>query len=395
MTNLPNDVICFSHLRWGFVFQRPQHLLRRCAAQHRVYFVEEPVLENDKAELRHSLCGRTGVHIVTPYLPANTQPATVNIAMRQLLKEFIEQQSIRDFIAWYYTPMALEFTGDLNPVLTVYDCMDELSGFANAPAGLLDNERKLFQKADLVFTGGASLYESKSAKHKEVHLFPSSVEVAHFAQAQTGRQDPADQQSIPHPRLGYAGVIDERMDLDLIAYLANKRPEWQIVLLGPVVKIDPASIPHRNNVHLLGMKKYEELPSYLSGWDVALLPFAQNDATRFISPTKTPEYLAAGLPVVSTPIRDVERPYGKLGLVRIGRTHEEFLTQVETQIHDGKPAQWQSDVDAFLSSSSWDKTWSGMSALIDRELDRKRTANISASQVRPAEREAATSVLHV
>jgi len=295
----------------------------------------------------------------------------VNPVTRQLLTEFLKQQASTEFIAWYYTPMALEYTAELKPLVTVYDCMDELSAFANAPVAMLDNERKLFEKADLVFTGGQSLYESKCAKHQDVHLFPSSVDIAHFAQARDGCKDPIDQQRIPHPRPGYAGVIDERMDLELIAHLADERPEWQIVLLGPIVKIDEAAIPHRPNVHLLGMKDYRELPAYLSGWDIALLPFALNDATRFISPTKTPEYLAAGLPVVSTSIRDVERPYGTRGLVCIARTHEEFLNGAEQQIQHPKTASWQYKVDGYLSISSWDKTWSEMNSVIGRELDRK------------------------
>jgi glycosyltransferase involved in cell wall biosynthesis len=253
----------------------------------------------------------------------------------------------------------------------VYDCMDELSAFANAPAGMLKNEQLLFKNADLVFTGGPSLFEAKRSKHEQVHLFPSSVDVAHFSQALAIHEDPADQKPIPRPRIGYAGVIDERMDLELIEYLADRRPDWQLVLVGPVVKIDPDRLPRRANIHYPGMKAYDELPAYLSGWDVALLPFAQNDATRFISPTKTPEYLAAGLPVVSTPIRDVVRPYGESGLVCIGRDHEQFLQGVEQQLCEGRSAAWQADVRAFLSSHSWDKTWNSMQRLMTRHAARK------------------------
>ncbi|HLH01490.1 MAG TPA: glycosyltransferase [Bryobacteraceae bacterium] len=296
--------------------------------------------------------------------------------MRECLKDLFRQERIQDFVAWYYTPMAIEFTDELTPALTVYDCMDELSAFAHAPTGMLANENKLFQQANLVFTGGLSLYEAKCSQHPDVHLFPSSVDRAHFARAMESIDEPPDQSSVPHPRIGYAGVIDERMDLDLLAFLADSRPEWHIVLLGPVVKINVDDIPSRPNIHLLGKKPYEELPAYLSGWDVALLPFAQNDATRFISPTKTPEYLAADLPVVSTPIRDVERPYGKLGLVSIGRTHREFLEAVEQQLLDGRPAEWRTEVDSFLRALSWDKTWAEMERLICRDLDRSQRESV-------------------
>lgn len=371
MPNFQNDLICFSHLRWTFVFQRPQHLMSRFARDSRVYFVEEPVFEGREPRLAVSVCPRTGVRVVTPFIPENIQQGSSSVLLRGFIEGLLRDQKIRDFAAWYYTPMALEFTEDLNPTLMVYDCMDELSAFANAPAGMLKNEQLLFKNADLVFTGGPSLFEAKRSKHEQVYLFPSSVDVAHFSQALAIHEDPADQKPIPRPRIGYAGVIDERMDLELIEYLADRRPDWQLVLVGPIVKIDPDRLPRRANIHYPGMKAYDELPAYLSGWDVALLPFAQNDATRFISPTKTPEYLAAGLPVVSTPIRDVVRPYGESGLVCIGRDHEQFLQGVEQQLCEGRSAAWQADVRVFLSSHSWDKTWNSMQRLMTRHAARK------------------------
>jgi UDP-galactopyranose mutase len=367
-----NDLICFSHLRWGFVFQRPQHLMGRFARSSRVYFVEEPSFEDNEARVAISVCPRTGVRVVTPMLPESTGRDHSSALLRDLIRELLAGEAIHDFAVWYYTPMALEFAGDLNPALTVYDCMDELSAFANAPAGMLKNEQMLLKNADLVFTGGPSLFEAKRSKHDRVHLFPSSVDVAHFSRALTINEDPADQKLVPRPRIGYAGVIDERMDLDLIEHVADRRPDWQIVLIGPVVKIDPQRLPRRANIHYPGMKTYDELPAYLSGWDVALLPFAQNDATRFISPTKTPEYLAAGLPVVSTPVHDVVRMYEESGLVRIGRSHDLFLQCVEKQLYTGRPPAWQAKVRAFLSSQSWDKTWDSMQRLMSEQAARNK-----------------------
>jgi UDP-galactopyranose mutase len=384
MVSVVTDVMCFCHLRWNFVFQRPQHLMSRCAERNRVYYIEEPIFQDDNLSLQHVVCPQTGVHAVTPFLPSKTQADAVPILLQQLLTDFVRNERIKDFIAWYYTPMAIEFTSELNPKLTIYDCMDELSAFKNAPAAMLSNERKLLDQSQLIFTGGRSLYEAKASKHQEVHLFPSSVDVQHFAQARAPQQELPDQNGIPHPRLGYAGVIDERMDLNLIAYLADIRPDWQIVMLGPIVKIDPASLPRRNNIHFLGMKDYQDLPRYFSGWDVGLLPFAQNEATRFISPTKTPEYLAAGLPVVSTPIRDVERPYGELDLVYVGRTHGDFLKGIERQLSAGRSIAWQRRVNSFLGSLSWDKTWSGMERLISREVNREARLTAKAQTARIA-----------
>jgi hypothetical protein len=227
-------------------------------------------------------------------------------------------------------------------------------------------EDELFGRVDLVFTGGQSLYEAKHQRHPGVHLFPSSIDGAHFASARTVQTDPVDQAAIPHPRLGFFGVIDERMDLGLVGELARSRPDWQIVLIGPIAKIERADIPALANVHYLGPKTYAQLPAYLAGWAVALMPFAHNDATRFISPTKTPECLAGGKPVVSTGIRDVVRPYGERGLVEIAEGAPGFARAVETLLSasTGARAAWLRKVDRFLGENSWDLTWARMEVLI-------------------------------
>jgi glycosyltransferase involved in cell wall biosynthesis len=273
------------------------------------------------------------------------------------------QYGLHDAVLWYYTPMAVPWTDHLSRSATVFDCMDHLAGFKGAPAGLLALDAKLLRRADLVLTGGAQLYAAKRSAHHNVHCFPSSVDVAHFGTARGSASDPADQAGIAHPRLGYCGVIDERMDLDLIANAAACHPEWQFVMLGPVVKIDPETLPRRANLHYLGMKTYEELPAYLGGWDAAIMPFAHNEATRYISPTKTPEYLAAGLPVASTGIHDVVEPYGRLGLVEIGDGPAGFLAACERALATDR-ARHEVGADAILSQMSWDRTWAAMDALV-------------------------------
>jgi UDP-galactopyranose mutase len=267
-------------------------------------------------------------------------------------------------VLWYYTPMALLFTNHLRPRAVVYDCMDELSAFKNAPPTLRALETELMERAAVVFTGGRSLYEAKRHQHGNMHAFPSSVDVEHFRAARQVTREPADQQGIPGPRLGFFGVIDERMDLSLIAGVADERPQWQLVMLGPVVKIETALLPARPNIHYLGGKSYGELPQYIAGWDVALLPFARNEATRFISPTKTPEYMAAGKPIVSTSIADVVRPYGERGLVRIADDVGAFVTGCEAAMREDSAARVRI-FDRYLKRLSWDTTWSRMSALIN------------------------------
>jgi UDP-galactopyranose mutase len=363
------DLVCLSHLRWNFVFQRPQHLMTRAARERRVFFVEEPLFDaSTSGAWVDVLQPSKNLYVIVPHLLPGVDENSTHLYQRRLLDELLNGFDVSHFVLWYWTPMALGFTRHLRPAATVFDCMDELSGFAGAPPTLKRLERELVDRADVMFTGGVSLYEAKQSLHANVHALPSSVDVAHFARALDETIDPQDQCAIPRPRAGYFGVIDERMDLPLVDAVAALRPEWQLVFLGPTAKIDPASLPARENIHYLGMKTYEELPQYLAGWDVAMLPFARNDATRFISPTKTPEYLAAGRPVVSTSIRDVVRPYGELGLVHIADAPEAFAAAIDTAMRDDRDRRL-ARVRAFLQGNSWDATWARMSALIAAACD--------------------------
>lgn len=364
------DLVCFSHLRWNFVYQRPQHLLTRFMRSYKVYFIEEPIFDatTDYLEIsrpEQNLC------VVVPHLREGLGEDECIARQKELLAKFFIDNEIAHYIFWYYTPMALPVSDHFNPSLVVYDCMDELAAFKFAPQSLKDREKELFRKADLVFTGGYSLYEAKKNWHPDVHPFPSSIDVKHFGKARLYNVDPADQESIPHPRIGYFGVIDERVDLHLIEGVALRKPEWHIVMVGPVVKISHDSLPKLPNIHYLGMKSYDELPSYISGWDIAMLPFAHNESTRYISPTKTPEYLAAGKPVISTPIIDVLRQYGRNGLVNIAGTPEEFVRVASLELENTDREEWLEKVDELLSHDSWDKTWQRMMYLVTRKLNEK------------------------
>lgn len=360
-------LLCFCHLRWNFVYQRPQHLLTRFNKHLPVHLWEEPVFENEVAPELISTVGKGDVRVLTPRLPHGLSAEQVINVQRDLLDRYLAEQGIDDFIAWYYTAMALRFSDHLAPDVVVYDCMDELSAFQGAPPELIEQEQRLFQRADVVFAGGASLYASKKSQHANVHLFPSSIDRAHFASAREGIADPADQQAIPHPRIGFYGVLDERLDRDLLRDVAAAHPEWHFVLIGPVVKIREDELPHADNLHYLGQKDYAHLPEYLANWDVAMLPFARNQSTKFISPTKTPEYLAAGKPVVSTPITDVVKPYGEMELVRIGGTGDEFARAIAACLA-GEGPEWRPRVDRFLAGNSWDKTFEAMWKEIQRHL---------------------------
>ena len=340
--------------------------MTRCARERRVFFVEEPVFQPGISPLLH-VDTSSPVAVVVPHLPEGLSSDECETAQRLLIDELIETYAISEYVLWYYTPMAVAFTDHLSPVTTIYDCMDELSAFKGAPSLLRVRDAELMRRADLVLTGGQSLYEARRDQHSNIHPFPSSVDVAHFGKARRASTEPPDQAGIPHPRLVFFGVIDERMDVALIDRVAEARPDWHIVMLGPVVKIDPAQLPRRENIHYLGSKQYAELPEYVAGWDVALLPFARNEATRFISPTKTPEYMAAGKPIVSTSIRDVVRPYGQKGLVRIADDPSDFVRACMAAMAEDA-AQRTIDADAFLRHTSWDGTWTRIRVLLDEAI---------------------------
>lgn len=361
-------LICFSHLRWDFVWQRPQHLLSRAARSFDVVVMEEPIYQADVAAHLDISPGEGGIRVALPVLPEGVTSLEAIMAQRQMLERLIATEPARTRVFWYYTPMAMAFSGHIPADLTIYDNMDELSLFRGASPELLANEDELFAGADLVFTGGMSLYEAKRDRHPSVHAFPSSIEFDHFAAARAADvPEPADLAGIPHPRLGFFGVIDERMDTELVAAVADLRPDWHLAMIGPVVKIDPAGLPQRHNIHWLGPKKYTELPQYLAHWDVGFMPFALNESTRFISPTKTPEFLAAGLPVISTEIRDVVRPYGEKGLVEIATSAEDVVAKSEF-VMTRQRQPWLSKVDRHLAAGSWDRTWQAMYQLIAKGL---------------------------
>jgi UDP-galactopyranose mutase len=278
-----------------------------------------------------------------------------------MLDALLAERGARRPLLWYYTPMALEFSDHVDASLVVYDCMDELSSFRFAPPSLLARERQLLEMSDVVFTGGRSLYEAKRERHANVHAFPSGVDIAHFARARTVLAEPSDQQSIERPRIGYYGVIDERLDYGLIAEAAAARPSYQWIFVGPLAKVNEADLPRARNLHYLGQKTYSELPDYLAGWDVAMMPFALNEATTYISPTKTPEYLAGGRAVISTAVADVVRTYGGSGLVSIARDAADFVLAADLRIQRPYSQQdFATRADPLLAAISWDGVFGEM-----------------------------------
>jgi UDP-galactopyranose mutase len=352
-------IIVFSHLRWNWVWQRPQHLLSRLAKRFPIIFIEEPLpCEADQTAHWRFDQPAPSVLVCTPYTTIGSPGFNGNQlpALSTLLDELVEHEDLHDVLVWLYTPMALPLARRLKPLAMIYDVMDELSAFKGAPPELLEWEAEAYRCVDLVFTGGPSLYQAKCDRHPNVHCFPSSVDAAHFGKARNTSLDHPEQSSFPRPRLGFFGVIDERIDLLLLDRMARERPEWQIIMVGPVTKIDPAELPRHPNLHYLGQQSYDQLPAFLAGWDVCLLPFALNESTRFISPTKTLEYMAAEKPIVSTPITDVAEPYGDI--VYLGDTADAFIAACDLALNQ-TPEQYNQRLNGMrkvMLSTSWDMT---------------------------------------
>lgn len=371
-------LVCFSHLRWDFVFQRPHHLMSRLAKQRPVYFFEEPI-EHSERILGLRVCPSTGVVIVTPRLPRPWTSSDIRLLLDELLR------SIGPAVAWYCTPSAVEYSDHVRWTATAYDCMDELSTFRFAPAEMRLLEQRLLRLCDVVFTGGMSLFAAKRSLHRNVHCFPSGVDLGHFFTARDTLAEPDDQVRIRRPILGYFGVIDERLDMSLLAEIAAMRPSWQIVMIGPVAKLRQDELPQAANIHWLGGRRYQDLPAYLGQWDVALMPFALNDATRFISPTKAPEYLAGGCRVISTPITDVVSRFAGISAVAIASDASGFVTAAEAAMSEVSVSDFAA-VDDLLETMSWDNIHDDMARLLNeaeapRVLSRPAVASPSAQRM--------------
>lgn len=374
-------LVVFSHLRWDFVYQRPQHLLSRLAEHYRIVFVEEPVFDPDHPYRWEGDEPCAGLRVYRPHSPERAGGFVPQQEghLGPLLKALVQKENLYGAVAWLYTPMALPLIEHVDPVAVVYDRMDALAQFAFAPPEMTRREDALLERADLVFTGGPSLYESVKGRNPNLYCFPSSVDAEHFGQAKGPVPEPDDQAPIGRPRLGYFGVIDERMDLRVLHALATAHPEWQIVMVGPVAKVDPEALPRARNIHYLGQKRYEDLPAYLAGWDACLLPFAMNEATEFISPTKTLEYMAAEKPIVSTPVRDVADLYRDA--VYLADTPGAFVAACEDALGASAPEREAraTRMRAVLATTSWVKTAAHMHALLRQTLLARQPAVLTGS----------------
>lgn len=361
--------MALSHLRWNFVWQRPQQFLSRFAAKHPILFIEEPdycLDEGTRIEVSRPMANVT---VVTPQFARSLRGTDqVGPMMLHTTREAMAHANADGKfdapLLWVYSPMESAWALDEFPVRAIiYDCMDELSQFHGAPKELIDNERRLMDRADIVFCGGYELWMKKSRQHPNAHFFGCGVEYDHFAQAQNKSLPlPEDVANIAHPTAGWFGVVDERMDYDLLGKVAQLRPNVNFVVVGPVVKVDPASLPQAPNLHWLGGRDYKVLPDYCRAFDVCLMPFALNEATEFINPTKALEYLATGNPVVGTPVADVVRQYADT--ILIASTAEDFAHCIDRALENPDSTMISKGIER-AKDSSWERTVDHMQNLIE------------------------------
>jgi len=350
------DMIVFCHLRWDFVYQRPQQIMHRMSDKYKILFVEEPIAFEEGDE-------RTAVITeINPNLFI-LKPKVSSIAdLKYVLPIYVANTSVK--CGWFYSSAFVSVLKDIDFETVIYDCMDELTMFKGASELLKSQETYLLSEADIVFTGGKSLYEAKKQTHDNVYCFPSSVDRNHFASALNGIALPHDLPTSGNPMVGYYGVIDERIDLDLLKEAAEKMPQVEFIMVGPLAKIDESNLPRAANIHYPGMKSYMELPRYLKGFDIAIMPFALNDATKFISPTKTLEYIAANKPIVSTAVYDVVRDYKDA--VWVITNADECCEAIQNILHQSELAKEKrrQQYEVILNNTSWEKTVNSMQEII-------------------------------
>ncbi len=334
------SILVHSHLRWDWVWQRPQQFLSRLSENHPILFVEEPWFVDYLIESETTVWQAEkfpNITVVRPHFPEawKKDRARIDAERRKTVDELLAGplgDTFSEPVQWFYDPMAvIPFGGQMNEIANIYDCMDQLSQFRGAPAELVRRERLLLELADVVFAGGPKIHQAKVLHNENCHSYGCGVEIAHFGKARRPETPiPDDVAHLQGPVLGFFGCVDERMDYELLAKMAAAHPEWQIVIIGPAIKVDPEQFPQRENIHWLGAREYQQLPGYVKAFDVCLMPFAINEATEFINPTKALEYMATGTPIVSTAIEDVVLQFSDV--VQIADSHEEFIAFCERTI---------------------------------------------------------------
>ena len=380
-------IIVHSHLAWDWVWQRPQQFHSRLAKTHPILFVEGPTASDQLTAPRVTLrevSDYPNIVVLQMQMPASrfwSDGSWVDAERRRLVQSVLEGPLGRKFVnpvQWFYDPMAATaFAGRMDEIAIVYDCMDELSQFKGAPAELVRRERELLAAADVVFAGGPKMAKSKRRLNPNCYSFGCGVDIKHFGKARRATTKvPREIAAMSGAVLGYIGVVDERIDYDLLAKLADYNRDWNLAIVGPWTKIDPADFPVRRNLHFLGNRDYGELPAYAKGFDICLMPFAKNAATEYINPTKALEYMATGRPIISTDIEDVVLQFSDV--VSIATQHDEFIAACEEGVARPDSRRIQAGM-KMARNNSWESIVAQLEKHVEDVLNLKRNVTTTAA----------------
>ena len=379
-------IIVHSHLSWDWVWQRPQQFHSRLSKTHPILFVEGPIVSDQvttSGVTLREISDYPNIVVLQMVMPAArwADGAWVDAERRRLVHSVLEGPLGRTFenpVQWFYDPMAVtSFLGHMDEAAVVYDCMDELSKFKGAPPELVRRERELLNAADVVFAGGPKMARAKSRYHSNCYSYGCGVDIKHFGKARhAATQVPDDVAQFAGPVLGYIGVVDERVDYDLLAKLADHNADWTVAIVGPVAKVDSADFPKRDNLRFLGGRDYAELPRYAKAFDLCLMPFAKNEATEFINPTKALEYMATGTPIVSTDVEDVVLQFS--AVVKVAATHEEFVAHCEMSLAQPNARRIAAGM-KMARNNSWESIVAHLEKHVEDVLESTETVAASGS----------------
>jgi glycosyltransferase involved in cell wall biosynthesis len=373
----PSDIICFAN-DWAADPLSKKQIMLRLARQHRVLWINS--INNRRPRLARKDFRRTlqklrdfgqgltqveeRIWVLSPlYVPFHRRPLVRSLnrwLLRWQIRRALRQLHFGQPITWTFLPTSADVVRTLGEKLVVYQCVDEYSAFSDAAPEIRSLEEELLVKSDLVLVCSSALLEAKQRFNPRTHLVTHGVDYEHFRRASEDATPVAPElRDIPRPILGFHGLLADWVDLELIAELARKRPDWSIVLIGRV-DTDLTPLRELHNVHLLGHRPYSRLPEYLRGFDVALLPFVCNELTRNANPLKLREYLAAGLPVVAAPLPEIAR---FSGLVSLASTADEYIREITTLLEQGLigPSRHRSEK---VAGESWDSKLAEIESLL-------------------------------
>lgn len=354
------DLLVLAHSRWDLDHHRGHNIFSRYAQKRRVFYFEEPSFGQTEIPRLHIRDTFENVMVVTPHLPNPIKSNQIDSILRELIDELIFEEEIINFTLWLQTPRAFRYARDIDATTIIYECMEDYDNINNFSENLFQVEKELMENSDIIFVVSEALYQKKKFQHHNIHVFPNSADYFHFIQSRDFILDPYDQIHIPHPRIGFYGIIDQSIDLKLIDEIAQIREDLNFVFIGPLKDTKFSQLPTRKNIYYLEQKDYNLIPLYVAEWDCGLLPFCINEVTQYSSPHQTAELLMAGKPIVATHIPDISIRFGKKSLAKMASNAEDFSEKIDKAILESKEQKWKELIDNELKNETWDQVFKKM-----------------------------------